>query len=117
MTMELYKNNFSLIQNRSIHNNLIKPDLYIKSPVSVNILDKPCRYTISIFIEGLLKDSIYLSYINNFLVIDFKFRNNNSLFFTLKRTFYLKNIDISKAHNLYSSNLIYITLPKNSGSY
>lgn len=106
------KNKFSLLKNRSINAELNKSDLAIKDNVLVNILDNPSKYTISIYLRGLSKDCITLSYINNFLVIDFKFKGSEFSSLNYKRTFYLKDIDITKVQNLCSQNLIYITLPK-----
>lgn len=106
------KNKFSLIKKKSNLNSLDSTNINIKDNVLVNILDNQSKYTICIYLRGLCKDSITLSYINNFLVIDFKFKNNKFSSLNYKRTFYLKDIDITKTQNLCSEGLIYITLPK-----
>lgn len=106
------KNKFSLIKKKSNLTQLVSNSSIVKDNILVNILDNPSKYTISIYLNGLCKDSITLSYINNFLVIDFKFKDSEFSSLNYKRTFYLKNIDLNKTHNFCSQGLIYITLPK-----
>ncbi|MEG1483642.1 Hsp20/alpha crystallin family protein [Clostridium sp.] len=106
------RNKFSLIKEKSYLNKLVLNPEIIKDNVSVNILDNPSKYTISIYLGDLCKDSIILSYINNFLVIDFKFKGSQFSSLNYKRTFYLKDIDITKIQNIYAQGLIHITLPK-----
>lgn len=112
MVIRNSKNKFSLIKNAYDSNKLDQNTLDIKDNVLVNILDNPSKYTISIYLRGLYKDSVVLSYINNFLVIDFTFKNSKCSSLKYKRTFYLKDIDITQTQNICSPHLIYITLPK-----
>lgn len=112
MVFENPKNKFLLLKNKSINAKPNKSDLAIKDNVLVNILDNPSKYTISIKLKGLSKDTIILSYINNFLVIDFKFKGSEFSSLNYKRTFYLKDIDITKIQKEWSASSIYITLPK-----
>ena len=112
MVIKNSKNKFSLMKNLSSNidtNHSLNSTLDIKDNILINILDDPSKYTISIYLRGLHKDNIVLSYINNFLIIDFNFKGNKKY----KRTFYLKDIDLTKIQNICSSGLIYITLPKN----
>lgn len=113
MVIRNSKNKFSLIKKSSDSNLSNKNNPNLKDNVLVDISDNPSKYTISIYLKDLYKDSVILSYINNFLIIDFKFKNNESSSLNYKRTFYLKDIDITKTENLCSEKLIYITLPKN----
>lgn len=112
MVIKNYKNKFSLIKkvlNNTNNYHSLKSTLDIKDNILINVLDNPSKYIISIYLRDLHKNNIVLSYINNFLIIDFTFEGNKKC----KRTFYLKNIDITKIQNIYSFGLIYITLPKN----
>lgn len=109
------KNKFSLLKKLPSNNKINfnnKIDLNIKDNVLINISDNPLQYTISIYLRGLHKDTIVLSYVNNFLIMDFTFKNNTYSSLTYKRTLYLKDIDITKIRNICPSGLIYITLPK-----
>lgn len=111
MVIKNSKNKFSLMKNLYSNintNHSLNSTLDIKDNILINILDNPSRYTISIYLRSLHKDNIVLSYINNFLIIDFTFKGNKKY----KRTFYLKDIDLTKIQNICSSGLIYITLPK-----
>ncbi|MBB6625382.1 Hsp20/alpha crystallin family protein [Clostridium gasigenes] len=112
MVIRNSKNKFSLLKKSSNDNKLNQNTLDIKDNVLVNILDNPYKYTISIYLQGLHKDSIVLSYLNNFLVIDFTFKGNKYSSLKYKRTFYLKDIDITQTQNICFPHLIYITLPK-----
>lgn len=112
MVSENQKNKFSVLKNKSVNAKPNKNHLALKDNVLVNILDNPSNYTISIKLKGLSKDIITLSYINNFLVIDFKFKGSEFSSLNYKRTFYLKDIDISKIQKQWSLSSIYITLPK-----
>ncbi|MGL5086023.1 MAG: Hsp20/alpha crystallin family protein, partial [Clostridium sp.] len=78
------------------------------------VLDNQSTYTLSIYLKDLYKDNIVLSYINNFLIIDFTLKETNNSSFNYKRTLYLKDIDITKIKNLCVDSVIYITLPKNN---
>lgn len=112
MVIKNSKNKFSLLKKLPSTNKPNKEELGVKDNILINILDNPSKYTISIYLNGLYKDSIILSYINNFLIIDFTFKGNNFSSLKYKRTFYLKNIDINKVQNICSLGLISITLPK-----
>lgn len=114
MVIKTSKNKFSLIKNLPDISEINKNTLILKNNILISIIDNQFKYTISIYLKGLYKDSIVLSYINNFLIIDFKFKGSSYSSLNYKRTFYLKDIDITKTQNLCSSGVIYITLPKNS---
>ena len=113
MVPKNYKNKFYLLKKLPSTNQPNKIDLDIKDNVLINVLDNQSKYTVSIYLNDLYKDNIFLSYINNFLIIDFTFKGSKYSSSKYKRTLYLKNIDMSKIQNIFSSGLIYITLPKN----
>ena len=113
MVTKNYKNKFSLLKKLPSTSQSNKIDLDIKENVLINVLDNQSKYTVSIYLNGLYKDNISLSYINNFLIIDFTFKGSKYSSLKYKRTFYLENIDMTKIQNIFSSGLIYITLPKN----
>ncbi|MGL5353687.1 MAG: Hsp20/alpha crystallin family protein [Clostridium sp.] len=108
------KNKFSLNKNKTNLTLLNKHSSNSKDNISINVLDNKSSYTISIYLKDLYKDNIVLSYINNFLVMDFTLKNPNNSSFNYKRTLYLKDIDITKVENLCLDSIIYITLPKSN---
>lgn len=112
MVIKNPRNKFSLIKNISKLDSSSNYSSSLKNNISIDVLDNKSSYTISIYLKDLYKDNIVLSYINNFLILDFTLKNHNSSSFSYKRTLYLKDIDFNKIKNLYSDSIIYITFPK-----
>lgn len=77
----------------------------------INISQTPENYNVFLLLNGLKKESLSLSYINDFLVIDIDFFSPEA---SLKdrRTIYLKNISIDKIQAIDYPNLVYLKIPK-----
>ncbi|MGL5086787.1 MAG: hypothetical protein ACRC68_13940, partial [Clostridium sp.] len=71
MVIKNPRNKFSLHKNKSHLTLLNKDSSSIKDNISIDVLDNQSTYTLSIYLKDLYKDNIVLSYINNFLIIDF----------------------------------------------